>query len=480
MNMDNENISVFDVFTPTQQAEKNFVERDALTSTLVDALRTPGKQLVVYGPSGSGKSTLLLNKLHQLYEDHITTPCDSSTTFDQLLLRAFDKLDRFYASSKREKWCTNQLSSLETSYIGIKAKRDSSCGSESEQSLSRLVSTQLTSDRLAEFLSEQELCWVIDDFHKIAGAEKTRLAQCMKIFYDSSYSYKKVKIIVIGAVGTAREVVEYDPDMRTRVCELGVPLMSNDELRLILANGAALMNIIMPTDIENEIIRVSAGLASVCHQLALNMCLERNIERPPATKVVLKHEDFNRAVRRYAEESSDTLKAIFEKALYRSKAVQKFDNCRLILTALANGPVDGMEYGELLAQIRNGIGEYPQPNLSIYLKELQQEKRGEVIRYDTKTARYSFTLPIYQTFALALLSKGLKPKGTWAIQLKVNKDWNVESHAIDKQIFVELVGEMYGDWVGTKNTWRAYKGDCGIDEVNQLNKPDTQGPNSGG
>src|SRR5688572_14807734 len=87
--------SVFDVFTPTTQANINFVARDAVNDRLVDAIRTPGKQLVVYGETGSGKSTLLQRKLNELYTDHITTRCSSTSTFESILLDAFDQLDKF-------------------------------------------------------------------------------------------------------------------------------------------------------------------------------------------------------------------------------------------------------------------------------------------------------------------------------------------------------------------------------------------------
>ena len=63
---------VIDVFTPTKPARYAFVERESINDKLVAALRTPGKQIVVYGYTGSGKTTLLENKLHQLYENHIT------------------------------------------------------------------------------------------------------------------------------------------------------------------------------------------------------------------------------------------------------------------------------------------------------------------------------------------------------------------------------------------------------------------------
>ena len=72
-----EKVDVYDVFTPTRPARLTFIERSNINERLVDALRTPGKQLVVFGHSGSGKTTLLVNKLHQVYDDHVTTRCMS-------------------------------------------------------------------------------------------------------------------------------------------------------------------------------------------------------------------------------------------------------------------------------------------------------------------------------------------------------------------------------------------------------------------
>ena len=59
-------------------------------------------------------------------------------------------------------------------------------------------------------------------------------------------------------------------------------------------------------------------------------------------------------MKRYVRESSDTLKASFDQALRRHK-VRKFDNCRLILSALAYGPAEGLLHNEVLAKIRETV-----------------------------------------------------------------------------------------------------------------------------
>ena len=79
------------------------------------------------------------------------------------------------------------------------------------------VPPQLTGQRLAKFFGESKARWVLEDFHKIKGQEKARVSQLMKIFMDMSSSYPELKLIAIGAVGTARHVIEYDKEMNNRV-----------------------------------------------------------------------------------------------------------------------------------------------------------------------------------------------------------------------------------------------------------------------
>jgi superfamily I DNA and RNA helicase len=90
------------VFTPTSPARLTFVERETINDQLVSALKIPGKQIVVYGYSGCGKTTVLTQKLEQLYKDHVTSHCTSTTTFEALLISAFEKLEHFYSSEQSQ------------------------------------------------------------------------------------------------------------------------------------------------------------------------------------------------------------------------------------------------------------------------------------------------------------------------------------------------------------------------------------------
>jgi hypothetical protein len=275
--------SVFEVFTPTTQARINFVPRKQVNDQLVDALRTPGKQLIIYGESGSGKSTLLQKKLEELYSDHITSRCNSAMNFDQLLLDAFDQLERFYVEGRSTTFDSKVSASLASSFSRIRASINSERKESEGSSERRIVPPQLTPQRLGEFLGAQDLCWVIEDFHKMQPEHKRPLTQALKVFSDLGASFPSAKIIAVGATDTARQVVEYEPEMSNRVSELQVPLMNDQELREIVTNGQLLLNIDLSSVREPIVqysIERSKRMSSTCAQYLLRRGYSRNRSTP--------------------------------------------------------------------------------------------------------------------------------------------------------------------------------------------------------
>lgn len=394
-----------DVFTPTKPAILNFVERNDINDKLVEALRTPGKQLVVYGHSGSGKTTLLVNKLRQLYENHITTRCMVGVTFEQLLLDAFDQLDPFYLAEQTLIGSSKIASSITADYFLIKSKINSSFTEDLKSKEQRMLPPQLSPQRLATFIGEAGCCWVLEDFHKMLEEEKIKLAQVMKIFMDMALDYNDLKIVAIGAVGTAREVVAYDSEMRNRVAEIHVPLMNNEEIKEILDNGETLLNIKILSNIKDDVVSYSNGLASVCHQMALNMCFAADTYETLDEAISINPPHFKKAVERYIENESDTIKCAFDKAL-KLKRKPKFYNCKLILETLSEQDGDdGLTRSEILTAIRKTEPSFPPGNLTIYLQELQLDNRGSIVKYDEVSGKYSFMNPFHKVFARLLFSK---------------------------------------------------------------------------
>ncbi|MBC7719466.1 MAG: hypothetical protein H7Z77_06710 [Chitinophagaceae bacterium] len=390
-----------DVFTPAKPARVAFVERESVNNRLVDSLNTPGKQIVVYGHSGTGKTTLLVNKLTQVYEHNITTRCMKGLTFEQLLLDAFDQLAPYFASEKSENIKTSSGIDLGASYLLLQAKVAAQTTSEAGEKHARMLPPQLTPQALGRFLGAKKACWVLEDFHKIDEEEKYKLSQLMKVFMDLAYEYAELKIIAIGAVDTARQVVDYDREMRNRVAEVHVSLMTEQEVTAIIDKGEKALNIEISGDIKKLVGRHSNGLASVCHHLCLNMCNAAGVFcTVEGESLKLTKEHFATAVKAYVDEASDSIKSAFDKAFKQRRKTQ-YENARLILDALCSLPENGTARFDILRQIRHEQPKYPEANLKYLLPKLCTAEYGAIVRFDSNSGLHSFSEPIYRAYALA-------------------------------------------------------------------------------
>lgn len=400
---------VYKVFTPTTPARLAFVEREKVNLKLVSALRTPGKQVVVYGHSGSGKTTLLVNKLHQLYEHHLTSRCMKGLKFEALIVDAFDQLAPYYLSEQTSASKSTLTVQLSQEYFSIKSQLGASNTQEEGVKSIRILPPQLTPQALGRFIGQVNSCWVLEDFHKIDESERAKLSQIMKVFMDMADEYPSLKVIAIGAVDTARQVVEYDGEMKNRVAEIHVPLMDNVEVEEIIKTGSGLMKIRFDNDLIEGIGSYSNGMAAVCHHLCLNICSTQGIYETQEDIIDIDFSALQDALNIYLEETSDTLKRAFDIA-FRQERTRTYDNNKLIIKALSELNQDGSLRNEILEKIRNVEPNYPQGNLTRFLDLLCDGKEVSIIRYDSISGRYSFSDPIYRVFALTYFRDNIPKK----------------------------------------------------------------------
>ncbi|WP_210546967.1 ATP-binding protein [Rhodoferax sp. PAMC 29310] len=396
---------VDEVFTPSSPAIACYVPRDERTNDkLVNALKTRGKQIVVYGHSGSGKTTLLLNKLNEVYENHLTSRCMKGMTVDLLLQDAFSQLAPFYEVEVTTTKKSSEDYAIEASFQTIKASINSSKGTDQETKSQRLVQPQLTAHALAKLLGVKGLYWVIEDFHKVDDPEKKKLSQVMKIFMDCGAEYPLLKIITLGAVQTARQVVEYDDEMRNPVSEIEIHLMEHDEILKIISTGETRLNIEFSDKIKKLIAKYSAGLPAACHQLCLNACHASGIMETGSTVVKISNDDIKKAVETYVEETSDSIRSRFEKALKPNRN-SKHNIAKNIIQLLSDYSDSGASRFELLQKIKREIPTYTDSSLRRMLSTLTLPTSGEVIRHSQNSGLYAFSNPLYHAYAMTIFHK---------------------------------------------------------------------------
>lgn len=402
---DRTDFSVDEVFTPASPAIACYVPRgDKINDKVVNALKTRGKQIVVYGHSGSGKTTLLLNKLNEVYEDHLTSRCMKTTTVESLMIDAISQLEPSYESEKSASQKSGREAQIESTFWEIKTGLKVSTNSESTAKSTKLVLPQLNAHNLARLLGAKNLCWVIEDFHKVEVPEKQKLSQVMKIFMDCGAEFPQLKIITLGAVQTARQVVEYDDEMRNRVSEIEIQLMETDEILQIINTGERRLNIEFPPNIKKLIAKYSGGLPAVCHQLCLNACNAHGLSSTCAATEKITTEDMKKAVETYVEETSDSIRSRFEKALKANRKA-KFASAKIVLECLIDFPDTGTARFELLQKVQQQFPTYTDANLKRTLTSLTQPGGSELVRYSQNSGLYAFSDPLFHAYAMTIFHK---------------------------------------------------------------------------
>lgn len=430
-----------DVFTPTSIAHLTYVKRDYLEKEFKKFLLLPGMQIAIYGNSGSGKTTLVNNVLQKLFIKRVKTSCTENSTYDQLIVEAFDRIGIYYVSEKSEKEKNIIGKNMSAKYLEISANIKAQSEKEKIIKENRLVAVQLTAQRLAEFLGEAGYVWIIEDFHKVNEKEKKKLSQVLKVFMDCSDEYPMVKIICIGAVGTARELIQYDKELSNRVAEIYVPLMSSSELEAIIKKGFKLLNISCETGyLIDKIIYYSNRLASVCHQLCYDICNNSAIKKSSITKKNLNEENFSGAVKSYLNKVSDTFTKYYEKAC-------SIEGCKRLMQ-------DIIDKDEEMYDINTNEQDTGNPDTIVkekkkILDKLLTPEYGEIFRVNQYSRKYYFSSPLFQTF---LRMKFAQEKSDKEKHQERNK-YDLNMKKLDELIFMKYLKIMDNsiDWENIKN-----------------------------
>jgi len=384
-----------DVFTPSSAAHLTYVDRPDLDEQIEKALEIKGHQIIIYGHTGSGKTTFIENLLKKDNKNYITTNCMSETTFNNLVTDAFDKLNPYYLAEIEDKETNTISTELKASYFTIDATLKGEIGEEHNEKMTRALPLQLTPQRLADFLGASNTVWVIDDFHKVLLEERTKFSQMLKVFVDSANKHPNIKVIAIGAVGTARDVVNYDAELNTRIAEIYVPLLNNEELESIISKGEGYLNLEFTVDLKKAITTYSSSLAAVCHHLCNNICFVNDIKETLDKKRTFDKDSLENAIKGYVNSNSDTHKKTLDR-VFKDDSEGNFKRVlKVICNELSKEEQNVKEIAHLLH--KRSIT-FKKEKLTEILTALTTVEFGEILRYDENSGKYSFSNPFFKAY----------------------------------------------------------------------------------
>lgn len=377
---------VEEVFTPAVAAnlKLNYIERKPLITQLNHFFQTAGKQIVVFGYSGSGKTTLITNELKRNKIEYIKTHCSQNTTFEELMLNVFDELDVVYKKSTNCK----VSSSVSAEYMKIKA----SVGGDRVDVYERIVPPQLTKKKLATFLGEAKCYWIIEDLHKLNEDNKRKIADTLKEFIDIAIECPYVKVICLGALNSSKNLIELDPNLNDRVADFNVPLMTDEEIGLLIENGFHILNLSISEKHKQRIISLSNNIASVAHQLCLNICHKLSYTKMKFFDVpIITDEIIDSSIKEYINEKSGRFKSLLDRVL----AIKSNRNVgRKILRMFIDVDFEGVYIDEMYKRFKS----FPQDTIKEILENLCTSKYDEAFRFDEDSKKFKLVNPFFQVY----------------------------------------------------------------------------------
>lgn len=379
-----------EIFTPNTIAKLAYITREKLERDLSKNINQPGRQVVIYGHSGSGKTTLTRKILNDLNINFILSHCESQSTFNDLLLNAFDNLNRFYIAEKESNRSYTISSNMKADYKNISSEINvQKSRTEGEKSI-RIIPPQLTPQKLAQFLGEIHAVWLIEDFHKVEKKEKERIADVLKIFIDAANDFSDVKIVCIGAVGTARELIELDSNLYPRISELHVPLLEEKEIKAIMYKGCSFLNIAMSNALIDKIVFYSNNLASLTHQMCYDICISNSIEKTLFFKKSIDDSYFKNAIEAYISSNSDTFKGIYDSIVSNQLAWY-------ILKTFASIDKDSIKFTEIKSRVCGNKRLFTDDEILKKIEELSSPQYN-IVRFDSNSNKYSISTPFWGAF----------------------------------------------------------------------------------
>ena len=231
-----------DVYGLQRDLPLNYVNRKAVDEKLINSLRQ-GKHLVIYGSSKQGKTSLRRSCLKE--SDYILVQCMSSWNLEDLHA-AILKQAGYEIRQSVSKTVTGKNKLMATAKALLPLIGEASGRVESEKATSTtttIAPLELDAEDpndVAKALKSFNQMIVLEDFHYLPIETQRAFASALKAFHELSST---LCFLIVGVWLEEGRLTAYNGDLNGRVIPINADLWSRDELRQVIGDGAALLNV---------------------------------------------------------------------------------------------------------------------------------------------------------------------------------------------------------------------------------------------
>ena len=267
-----------DVFGITRDLPLNYVVRPSADDFLIENL-TRDKHLVIFGSSKQGKTSLRKHCLND--DDYVVVHCSNKWSVADIHSAILKKVgyEVTQSSSKTTSGKSKIFAKIKVGVFGAAAEG----GAETETHAGEQVTKQpleLDPDDVNDIISSlNEIGFnkyiVLEDFHYLPTETQKDFSVALKAFHEESpYCF-----IVIGVWLEENRLTVYNGDLTGRVVSIDADIWQESELRMVIADGAALLNVTFSEDFVANLLRNAYGSVYIVQESCYQCCKKYGVAK---------------------------------------------------------------------------------------------------------------------------------------------------------------------------------------------------------
>ena len=279
-----------DVFGISRDLPLNYVSRPSADDFFIENL-TRDKHLVIYGSSKQGKTSLRKNCLNS--DDYIVVHCSNKWSISELHSAILKKagFEVTQSTSKTAAGKSKIFAKIKTNIFGSGAEG----GAEAEHQTKEQTTTQpleLDPEDVNDIINSlNQISFnkyiVLEDFHYLSTETQKDFSVALKAFHEESpYCF-----IVVGVWLEENRLTVYNGDLTGRVVSIDADVWLESELREVISDGEALLNISFSEEFKNHLLANSYGSVYIVQEACYQCCSKNGINQTQEEIVTIGSEE---------------------------------------------------------------------------------------------------------------------------------------------------------------------------------------------
>jgi Cdc6-like AAA superfamily ATPase len=374
-------INAFSPHAPIRTAAL-FRGRNQQIREVIDAVRSEGLHVVIYGERGVGK-TSLANIIADILRGAVSASrvaCGQTDTFSSVMKRATSGIQLFMPQAR----------------VGFNADSD-----KRQFSLLEAMSEadEWSPDELAGVLEALNLplVFIIDEFDRLPKTQAPAFADLMKALSDR---HTLATVVLVGVAEDIGELLQGHASIERNLRQIHLPRMSETELGEIVDSGMAMAGFTLSgSQPQQRIIVASQGFPHYTHSLALNAARAALDD----DRRIVNDDDVVRGMAEAVRRADQSHRDLYHKASTGTRAKNLW---REVVASCAIAAHDERGYFSSRA-VQDALGQLlrrpvKQQAVASFLGKLIEEDRGPLLQRigPERRYRYRFVNPLMRPFIL--------------------------------------------------------------------------------